>query len=87
VFIFVTQDVRMDEWKRTAGFSVVASMGVTVVLLAATGVTVAYTGRYNIAATEDRTSAVRWLLDTTLHNSVKCQAENVAASDLNVRHD
>jgi hypothetical protein len=77
----------MDEWKRTAGFSVVAGIGGTVVLLAATGLTVAYTGIYNIAAIEDRTSAVRWLFDTTLHNSVKRQAENVTAPDLNARHD
>lgn len=38
---------------------------------------VAYTGAYNIAATEDHTSFTRWTFDTTMHNSVKARADMI----------
>jgi mono/diheme cytochrome c family protein len=72
----------MDERKKTAGFSLAAGIGGILVLLAVTSVTVANISKYNMPTTEEHTSAVRLLFDTTFHNSVKRQAENVTAPDL-----
>jgi len=46
----------------------------TLVLLAGIGVTVVYSGAYNIAATEEHTSIMRWAFGTTFHNSVERNA-------------
>lgn len=53
------------------GLGVVASA--LVLLLVA--LTVAYSGAYNVAATEDHAAIVRWAFDTTMHNSVAARAE------------
>lgn len=39
--------------------------------------TVAYTGAYNVAATDTHADAVRWTLDTTMHRSVANRAGGV----------
>lgn len=39
----------------------------------------AYSGAYNIASTEDHTPFVRWLFTTTMHNSVKDGAADIAS--------
>lgn len=38
----------------------------------------AYTGAYNIAATEDHTAITRWAFETTMHNSVEARAKDIA---------
>lgn len=51
------------------------------VLLGVIGLSVVYTGAYNIAATEEHTSLTRWAFDTTFRNSVERQAADVAVPD------
>jgi mono/diheme cytochrome c family protein len=42
---------------------------------------VVYTGSFNIAATEEHTSFVRWAFDTTFRNSVELRAADLAAPE------
>ena len=58
-------------------FRVTAGIIGTLVVLGLIGLVVVYTGAYNVAATEDHTSIVRWALDTTQHTSVKSRADGV----------
>lgn len=51
------------------------------VLLAAVGMVVIYTGSYNVAATEEHTSVMRWAFDTTFRNSVERRAVDLAAPE------
>ena len=44
---------------------------------AAVWLTVAYTGRYNVAASDRHRDAVRWTLDSTMHRSVSRRAGSV----------
>lgn len=46
----------------------------TLLLAVAVWLTVAYTGAYNIAASDPHADAVRWTLDTTMHRSVANRA-------------
>lgn len=55
------------------GIGVIASL---LGLLLAALIT-AYSGAYNIAATEDHTPLVRWMFETTLRNSVKSRAADI----------
>jgi mono/diheme cytochrome c family protein len=52
-----------------------ALTGLLVAVMVAIGI--AYTGAYNVAATEEHTSAVRWLFDTTFRNSVQARAAKI----------
>ncbi|SDY95824.1 c-type cytochrome [Citreimonas salinaria] len=56
-----------------------AALGVVATLLVAIAVwlTVAYTGAYNVAATDTHADAVRWTLDTTMRRSVASRAEDI----------
>ncbi len=45
-------------------------------------IAVAYTGAYNVAATEQHTSSVRWLFDTTFENSIKARAASIKAPSI-----
>lgn len=56
-----------------------AVLGVVATLLVGVAVwsTVAYTGAYNVAATDTHADAVRWTLDTTMHRSVSARAEDI----------
>ncbi len=49
----------------------------TLAVLAVGAVAVAYSGAYEIAATEDHASAVRWALQTNFHNAVENGAEAI----------
>lgn len=62
-----------------AGLVGALSAGLAAVLIA---MAIAYTGTYNIAATEQRTSAVRWLFDTTFENSIKANAASIKAPSI-----
>lgn len=42
---------------------------------------VAYSGIYNIAATEQHLSLTRWVFDTTFENSIERHAENIKAPE------
>lgn len=55
------------------GLGVVAS-GIALLLIV---LIVAYTGVYNVAATEDHTSLARWTFETTMRNSVESRANNI----------
>ena len=61
---------------RTITGIIVGALAV-VVLAGVGGVAAVYTGAYNIAATEEHVSFVRWALDTTMQNSVERQARTV----------
>ncbi|MEJ7931443.1 cytochrome c [Ramlibacter sp. AN1015] len=52
-----------------------------VVVAALAGLTIAYTGAYNVAATEEHLSVTRWAFDTTMHSSVKQRAGSVQQAE------
>ena len=56
-----------------------AALGVVATLLVGVAVwlTVAYTGAYNVAATDMHADAVRWTFETTMHRSVSSRAEDI----------
>ena len=70
------------EWNKDFGFGVAAGIVATLVLLGIAVVSVAYTGMYNIAATEDHASFVRWAFETTFRNSVERRAERVTPPEV-----
>jgi mono/diheme cytochrome c family protein len=51
------------------------------VVLALVGLIVVYSGMYNVAATEEHSSIVRWLFDTTFHTSIERNAEGIEAPE------
>lgn len=55
----------------------VAGAGVTLLLLAGTGLLVVLTGGYDVAATSKHTPLVRWALGTTMDRSVERQAKGI----------
>ncbi|MCC4299065.1 c-type cytochrome [Aurantimonas coralicida] len=59
---------------------VLAGAGGVLALLGAIGLTVAYTGGYNVAATEQHGAFVRWAFDTTFRNSVERRAAEIPAT-------
>lgn len=71
----------MDDGNKTGGIGIAAGAIGVVVLAAIIGLTVAYTGFYNIAATEEHASLTRWVFDTTFHSSVRRHAEGLEAPD------
>ena len=71
----------MDEENKARPFAVAAGAIGVVVLVAILVLTVAYTGFYNIAATEEHASLTRWVFDTTFHNSVRRHAEGLEAPE------
>ena len=56
------------------GGFVLGVAGALLVLLIV-GLTIVYTGSYNVAATAGHTAFVRWAFETTMHNSVESRAE------------
>ena len=68
--------------RKTVATGVLAGIaGVLLVMLLAV-VFAAYTGSYNIAASEDHTPFVRWIFDTTMRNSVQRQADGLDVPEL-----
>lgn len=49
----------------------------TLATLAILGLAVVYSGAYNVAATEEHTSFVRWAFDTTFQNSIERRADGM----------
>jgi mono/diheme cytochrome c family protein len=56
-----------------------------VVLAAAGGALFVYSGVYNVAATEQHTAPVYWLMEATMRRSVKQRAEKIAVPSLDDR--
>ena len=71
----------MDDGNKERPIAVAAGAIGVVVLAAIIGLTVAYTGFYNIAATEEHASLTRWVFDTTFHSSVQRHAAVLEAPE------
>ena len=69
----------MDDGNKAGGIGVAAGAIGLMVLVAVIVLTVAYTGFYNIAATEEHASLTRWVFDTTFHSSVRRHAAGLDA--------
>ena len=69
----------MTRRMKAAALGAAAAVAILLAGLAAGGLFVAYTGAFNVAATEEHLSFTRWAFDTTFHNSVEARAADVAA--------
>jgi len=63
-----------DNRKHALGLGALIGALALLSLFAIAGLVVVYTGAYNIAATEQHTSLMRWAFDTTMHRSVQSRA-------------
>ncbi|WP_281827453.1 c-type cytochrome [Jannaschia rubra] len=63
----------------TRKFGAGIALGIIGTLLVAVAIwlTIAYTGAYNVAASDQHADAVRWTLDTTMHRSVERRSGDV----------
>ena len=66
--------------RKGAALGFVAGILVALVIIAAAGLYVVYSGAYNVAATEEHASFTRWAFDTTFHNSVERRAGDLGAT-------
>lgn len=66
----------MRDWISALG--VISGIFLTLAALAIVGLIVVYTDGYNVAATEDHTPLGRWAMSTTMENSVKARAADIA---------
>ncbi len=64
----------MERSRKTGILSFAAGVAATLVVIAGIIVAVAYSGAYNIAATEEHASVTRWVFNTTFRNSVESRA-------------
>ncbi|WP_346796789.1 cytochrome c [Halomonas sp. Bachu 37] len=64
---------------KTRQLAIGAAVALAAVVLIAfvVGIWVAYSGAYNVAATEDHQPVVRWALETTMKNSISDRAEDI----------
>lgn len=69
----------MARSSKNFGTGIVAGVLVTLLGLLLIALLVAYTGAYNVAATKEHRSFVRWLFETTFHNSVTDRASDLTA--------
>ena len=69
----------MDGRRKVVGLAVLFTVAGLIAVGTLVGLTVVYTGAYNIAATEEHTSLFRWTFDTTFRNSVRRQAAEISA--------
>ncbi|MEH6388436.1 MAG: cytochrome c [Pseudomonas profundi] len=60
----------------------VIGLGLIILVALMVGLGVAYTGAYNVAATQDHQPIVRWALETTMRNSVADRADDIEAPPL-----
>ena len=73
----------MQQSRKSFLKGVLAGLVGAVLLLFLGAIAVAYTGAYDIAASRGHTAGVRWLLDTTMHQSIRRRApEGDAAQPL-----
>lgn len=71
----------MENRKKTFGLGLAAGAAGLLLLSAAVGLTVVYTGAYNVAATEEHAALTRWAFDTTFRNSVEHRATDLVPPD------
>lgn len=71
----------MDKRKRMTGLGLAAGVGAAFLAFAIVGLVVVYTGSYNVAATEEHASFIRWAFNTTMHNSVESRADDAAVPE------
>lgn len=71
----------MDRRKASGIGGFVAGVAATIAAGAAVLLGMVYSGAYNIAATEEHTSFVRWVFDTTFHNSVEGRTDGLTAPE------
>ena len=57
----------------------------TLIASAVVGITIVYTGAYNVAATEDHQPLVRWALETTMKTSVADRAASISPPEFNAQ--
>ena len=67
----------MTDRRKAAGIGVVVGILGVVAAVAVFGLIVVYSGAYNVAATEEHTSFVRWAFDTTFQNSIELRAAEI----------
>ena len=67
----------MKEDKKHFGTGIVTGVISLLLIMLITVLTVAYTGSYNIAASEDHSPFVRWMFTTTMHNSISSRASDI----------
>ena len=63
--------------KHPLAIGIIGGIIATVLVAVATLLTIAYTGAYNVAASDQHADAVRWTLDTAVHRSVERRSENI----------
>ena len=63
--------------KRQLGAGVAMGVAGTVLVAIGVWIAVAYTGAYNVSASEMHADVVRWTLDTTMHRSVARRAGEI----------
>lgn len=71
----------MENRKGIAAIAFAAGAVAALVLVGLAGLSVVYTGAYNIAATEGHTSFVRWMFDTTFRKSIQRNAQDVKSPE------
>lgn len=76
------QQPKPDYPKGRIGIGIAIGAIGTVAAAGIAGLIVAYTGAYNVAATEEHLSFTRWAFDTTFRNSVERRAEGIAPADI-----
>lgn len=72
----------MDKPPKSAASAFVAGVLATLAVLFGISIFVAYSGSYNIAATEEHASYIRWLFGTTFRNSVEARADDKVVPEL-----
>lgn len=65
--------------KKTFGLGILVGAASLVLIMLLAMITIPYTGLYNVSATRDHSSLVRWMFESTLENSVKSRADEVGA--------
>jgi mono/diheme cytochrome c family protein len=72
-------DMYSNGSRQGLGLGITAGVLGVLAVLGIAGLITAYTGLYNVAATEEHASFTRWAFDTTFHNSVERQADGIVA--------
>lgn len=75
----MTTSPDMEQRTKAAGLGGLIGVVGLIATAAVVGLVVVYTGAYNIAATEEHASFVRWAFDTTFRNSIKNRAADLQA--------
>lgn len=56
---------------------IIAGVLATLLVLALGGLGYVYSGAYNVAASDEHSAVMRWLLETTFHQSVQAHADGI----------